>query len=72
MKANQLIPNLVEREIKTVNLGFFDALAILFIALKLCGVITWSWMWVLAPIWIQFIVLVIAVVIIVIIALKKF
>ena len=59
-------------EIKTVGFGFFDALAILFIALKLCGVITWPWVWVLAPIWIQFIVLVITVVIIVIIALKKF
>ena len=59
-------------EIKTVGFGFFDAFAILFIALKLCGVITWPWVWVLAPIWIQFIVLVITVVIIVIIALKKF
>lgn len=27
------------------------ALAVLFIALKLCGVITWSWIWVLAPLW---------------------
>ena len=27
------------------------ALAVLFIALKLCGVITWSWVWVLAPLW---------------------
>lgn len=28
------------------------ALTVLFIALKLCGVITWSWIWVLAPLWI--------------------
>ena len=41
-------------EIKTVGFGFFDALAILFIALKLCGVISWSWLWVLSPIWISF------------------
>lgn len=27
------------------------ALTVLFIALKLCGVITWSWIWVLAPLW---------------------
>ena len=27
------------------------ALTVLFIALKLCGVITWSWVWVLAPLW---------------------
>jgi hypothetical protein len=23
-----------------------------FIVLKLCGVITWKWVWVLAPLWI--------------------
>ena len=28
------------------------ALTVLFIALKLGGVITWSWVWVLAPLWI--------------------
>ena len=28
------------------------ALVVLCIALKLCGVITWSWVWVLAPLWI--------------------
>lgn len=33
------------------GLSFLDLLAILFIALKLCGVITWPWVWVLAPIW---------------------
>ena len=38
-----------KNEIKTVGFGFFDALAILFIALKLCGVISWSWVAVLAP-----------------------
>lgn len=27
-------------------------LAIVFITLKLCGVITWSWLWVLSPLWI--------------------
>ena len=31
---------------------FVFALTVLFIALKLCGVITWSWIWVLAPLWI--------------------
>lgn len=31
----------------------FDALlAVLFIGLKLTGHISWSWWWVLAPIWI--------------------
>lgn len=35
-----------------IGFGFLDALAILFIALKLLGYITWSWWWVLSPIWI--------------------
>lgn len=33
------------------GIGFFGLLAIVFITLKLLGVITWSWLWVLAPIW---------------------
>lgn len=32
--------------------GFCGMLTIVFIILKLCGVIAWSWLWVLAPIWI--------------------
>jgi hypothetical protein len=35
-----------------MRIGFLGALAILFIALKLCGVVAWSWLWVLAPLWI--------------------
>lgn len=34
------------------GIGFFGLLAIAFIVLKLTGVIGWSWLWVLAPIWI--------------------
>lgn len=33
------------------GIGFGGLLAIVFITLKLCHVITWSWIWVLAPIW---------------------
>lgn len=32
--------------------GFFGLLTIAFIVLKLTGVIDWSWLWVLAPLWI--------------------
>lgn len=37
-----------------VNLApsLFTMLDVLFIALKLCGVIHWSWLWVLGPFWI--------------------
>ena len=30
-----------------------DVLLIVFIVLKLCGVIDWSWWWVLSPLWIS-------------------
>lgn len=46
------------------GIGFGSALTIAFIVLKLCGVIEWSWLWVLSPIWIPVIaVIIIAVVI---------
>lgn len=32
-------------------MGFCSLLTILFIGLKLCGVIAWSWWLVLAPLW---------------------
>lgn len=35
------------------GIGFVGLLTILFIALKLTGVIDWAWLWVLAPIWIS-------------------
>jgi len=34
------------------GVGFFGLLTIVFITLKLLGKITWSWLWVLSPIWI--------------------
>jgi hypothetical protein len=39
------------------GIGFGGLLALLFIALKLCGVIDWSWWWVLSPIWIGVVIL---------------
>lgn len=30
---------------------FFPLLTILFIYLKLAGSVTWSWLWVLSPLW---------------------
>lgn len=34
------------------GVGFFSVLQIVFIVLKLCGLINWSWFWVLSPTWI--------------------
>lgn len=39
------------------GVGFLDLLLLLFIGLKLAGKITWSWVWVLCPFWIQFVLL---------------
>ena len=35
------------------GIGFTGLLTIVFITLKLLGIITWSWWWVLSPIWIS-------------------
>lgn len=43
------------------GIGFTGLLTILFIALKLTGHITWSWWWVLAPIWISIIIAIIVI-----------
>lgn len=51
----------------TSNITFTTLLTLLFIALKLTGVINWSWLWVLSPIWIG---LIISIAIIVWIAVK--
>lgn len=34
------------------GISFVGVLAIVLIVLKLCGVISWSWWWVTAPLWI--------------------
>lgn len=38
------------------GLGFASVLQIVFIVLKLCNKIDWSWIWVLSPFWISVIV----------------
>lgn len=37
----------------TGGLGISGVLTIVFVVLKLVGVINWSWLWVLAPLWIS-------------------
>lgn len=34
-------------------MGILDVVAIIFIILKILGLIQWSWLWVLSPIWIM-------------------
>lgn len=46
---------------KRATLGIPDVLAIIFVVLKLIGVIEWSWIWVLSPIWISVILMLVIV-----------
>ena len=38
------------------GIGFTGFLTILFVAFKLLNIITWSWWWVLSPIWVSIII----------------
>jgi hypothetical protein len=61
---------------KNVNIrlggGFFTTLGLVFIVLKLLGVITWSWLWVLSPFWIPFVIGIILVILSIIFGKKLF
>ena len=50
------------------GIGFCGILTLLFIALKLCGVISWSWLWVLSPLWISLAITLLIIIIILIVA----
>jgi fatty acid desaturase len=47
--------------IKDNGINIISVLTIVFVVLKLCGVVSWSWWWVLSPLWIWGIVLVIGI-----------
>lgn len=54
------------------GIGFCGLLTIAFIILKLTGVISWSWLWVLAPIWIHTaIVLAVLLVVLIVVLVKE-
>lgn len=44
------------------GLGLASVLTIVFIVLKLVGVINWKWIWVLAPLWIDLILTVLVII----------
>ena len=45
------------------GLGICGVLTIVFTVLKLCGLIHWSWVWVLSPLWIGMLLSVIIIII---------
>lgn len=50
----------------TSGMGILGVLQIVFIVLKLCGVIKWSWLTVFIPLWIELAILALVVVILLI------
>lgn len=48
----------MDNKAKQGGLGIVSVLMIVFIVLKLLGVIRWSWIWVLSPIWISAVIVV--------------
>lgn len=58
----------VQTQSQSAGVGFAGLLTIAFIVLKLTGVITWSWLWVLSPIWISFALFILILLFVVIVA----
>ncbi len=42
----------MDKRAKKGGLGLVSVLTLVFVVLKLTGVINWSWIWVLSPVWI--------------------
>ncbi len=47
-----------------IKLGIAEILTLVFVILKLCGKIAWSWWWVFSPIWIAVVIVIILIFII--------
>lgn len=47
---------------KSGGIGFCGVLTIVFIVLKLVGVIKWSWLWVLSPLWIATLIVIVLII----------
>lgn len=54
------------RNSSSSGIGICGVLTIVFVVLKLVGVINWSWLWVLCPLWINILLTIVVLAIIVI------
>ena len=61
----------MEKKSVNVNFNIGGTLAIIFIVLKVLNLITWSWIWVLSPIWISIVLIFLSAAVLVAIGLKK-
>jgi len=52
-------------ETQNKSISFWGLLIILFVGLKLTGNITWSWWWILSPLWISMAVILIIVLVVI-------
>lgn len=55
----------------SAGVGFTGLLQLVFITLKLCGVINWPWKYVLIPLWIDIAVVVVILLVVMILAIRK-
>ncbi len=57
----------MDKKAKRGGLGLVSVLTLIFIVLKLMGIIDWLWIWVLSPVWIVglFFIIVFAIILIV-------
>ena len=53
------------------GIGFLGLLTIVFIALKLTHVINWSWVWVLAPLWGEIVLVIIILILYILVNLRR-
>lgn len=55
----------------SAGIGFTGLLQLVFITLKLCGVINWPWKYVLIPLWIDIAVVVVILLVVMVLAIRK-
>ncbi len=60
-----------DKPVEEINFNICGIIAIVFLILKLTNVIDWSWIWVLAPLWIGFILCAITTVAVLIVVKRK-
>lgn len=59
------------RNSSSSGIGICGVLTIVFVVLKLVGVINWSWLWVLCPLWIDILLTVIVLVVLAVLGNRK-
>ena len=58
--------------VRSGSVSLTSILGVVFIVLKLTGVISWSWVWVLAPFWIPLALVVLILAIIIVVTIIRF